>query len=142
MADLERFKLSSLQWDGDKDEDGFFSCVENFGNIAKSIAYGPMLEDMLDSKLRRAKVAQGAIPSYILNDPDFAKAPEFGVDAPAAPEDPAPEEEAAESATKRLEDLKPKHKQLHHMRISSKQRECKSDAFIKRSRMRRVILEN
>lgn len=72
MAELEKFKLSTLTWDGGKDEDSFFIFLENFGNIARSTASGPLLEDMLDSKLRRTKVARGSIPSYILNDPDFA----------------------------------------------------------------------
>ena len=72
MAELERFKLSNLMWDGDADEDGFFVFLENFGTIARSTPNGPLLEDMLDSKLRRAKPATGTIAAFILNDPDFA----------------------------------------------------------------------
>ena len=74
MAELERFKLSNLTWDGDADEDGFFVFLENFGNIARSTPSGPLLENMLDSKFCRARVARGTIPSYIhvLEDPDFA----------------------------------------------------------------------
>ena len=73
MADLERFKLSNLFWDGDKDEDGFFVFLENFGsNMVRSTLNGYHLENMLDSKLRRSSMSQGSVPSYILDDPDFA----------------------------------------------------------------------
>ena len=72
MAELERFKLSNLTWDDDTDEDGFFVFLENFGNIARSTPSGKLLEGMLDSKLRRSRVAQGTSPSYILEAPDFA----------------------------------------------------------------------
>ena len=72
MADLERFKLSNLLWDGDKDEDAFFVFLENFGNMVRSTTNGHHLENMLDSKLRRASMSQGTVPSYILDDPYFA----------------------------------------------------------------------
>ena len=52
MADLEKFKLSGLFWEGDKNEEGFFVFLENFGNMVRSTASGFHLEDMLDSKLR------------------------------------------------------------------------------------------
>ena len=57
MADLEKFKLSSLHWEGDKNEDGFFVFQENFGNMVRSTTNGFHLEETLGSKLRRAPIA-------------------------------------------------------------------------------------
>ena len=72
MADLERFKLSNLFWEGDKNEDGFYIFLENVVNMVRSTGNGFHLEDMLDSKLRRAAMSQGSVPSCLLLDPDFA----------------------------------------------------------------------
>ena len=72
MADLEKFKLSSLFWEGDKNEEGFFVFLENFGNMVRSTASGFHLENMLDSKLRRASMMKGSVPSCLLLDSDFA----------------------------------------------------------------------
>lgn len=55
MAELEKFKLSSLSWDGDKNESEFFIFLENFGSMVRSTKDGYKQEDMLDSKLLRAK---------------------------------------------------------------------------------------
>ena len=71
MADLEKFKLSSLLWEGDKTDEGSFGFLENFGNVVRSTASGYHLEDMLDSKLRRASMSKGSVPSCLLLDPDF-----------------------------------------------------------------------
>ena len=38
MADLEKYKLSSLYWEGDKNEEGFFVYLENFGSMVRSTA--------------------------------------------------------------------------------------------------------
>ena len=71
MSDLERFKLSNVFWEGDKNEDGFYIFLEN---MVRSTGTGFHLEGMLDSKLRRALAAmsQGSAPSCLLLDPDFA----------------------------------------------------------------------
>ena len=52
MADLEKYKLSRLYWEGDKNEEGFFVYLKNFGSMVRSTASGYHLDDMLDSKLR------------------------------------------------------------------------------------------
>ena len=84
MAGLERLTLSNLAWEGDKDEDGFFVFLENFGSVAiasSTIAtHGHHLETMLDSKLRQARLSKGTIPSYILDDPYFAVAQVTGAE--------------------------------------------------------------
>ena len=70
MAEVEKLRLANLSWDGDKEEDQFFIFVASFGNMVNAIKNGSMLEDMLDSKLRRKKASK-AVPSFILDDPDF-----------------------------------------------------------------------
>jgi len=75
MATLEKFKLSALSFDYDKDPKGMFIWLESFGGFVASTEGGPDLEDMLDSKLHRQKAADGAIPSFLLNDPDFGPVP-------------------------------------------------------------------
>ena len=72
MAELEKCKLSSLHWEGDKNEEGFFVYLENFGSMVRSTASGYHLEGMLDSKLRRASILKGSVPSCLLMDPYFA----------------------------------------------------------------------
>ena len=72
MADLGRPKLSNLSWQGDKNEDGSYTFLENFGNMVRSTGNGFHLEDMLDSKLRQAAMSQCSVPSCLLMDPDFA----------------------------------------------------------------------
>ena len=75
MAQLEKFKLSAVLWDSDKDPRQFFVWLENFGSLVRATEHGNVLEDMLDSKLRRAKVNRQAVPSFLLEDPDFAPRP-------------------------------------------------------------------
>ena len=74
MVDLEKNKLSSLYWESDKNEEGFFVYLENFGSMrmVRATASGHHLEGMLDSKLRRASILRGSVPSCLLMDPDFA----------------------------------------------------------------------
>ena len=71
MAELDKFKLSSLSWDGDKDEDQFYIFLENFGSMVRSTRDGHYLEEMLDSKLRRKKLATQSIPSFLLPPPSL-----------------------------------------------------------------------
>ena len=95
MADLKKFKPSGLYWDGEKNEDGFFVFLENFGNMIRSTTNGFHLEDMLDSKLRRAPMSKGSVPSCILLDLDIAV-----FVAPQAPHwAPAPEGAEASAAS-------------------------------------------
>jgi len=70
MAEVEKLRLANLSWDGDKEEDQFFIFLGSFGSLVNAIKHGPLLEEMLDSKLRRKKASR-AVPSFILDDPDF-----------------------------------------------------------------------
>ena len=51
MADLEKFKLSNLVYEPDKDQMGLFVHLENFGGMVQSCASGYYLKGMIDSKL-------------------------------------------------------------------------------------------
>ena len=107
MADLEKYKLSSLFWEGDKNGEGFFVYLENFGSMVRATytytASGHHLEDMLDSKLRqrRASILKGSVPSCLLLDPDFATFPPPVLETLASDEveGQAPSEVAAEDGS-------------------------------------------
>lgn len=62
MAGLEKLRLAQLTWDSDTDPDGFFIHLGNFSNVCNSLAHGSLLEDMLDSKLRRKRAGR-TVPS-------------------------------------------------------------------------------
>jgi len=49
MASMEKFKLTTVSWDSDKDPGGFFVWLENFGSVVRATEHGERLEDMLDS---------------------------------------------------------------------------------------------
>ena len=70
MATLEKFKLSALSYDYDKEPKGFFIWLESMGGFVRSTEGGAELEDMLDSKLHRKPNLGAMIPSF-LQDPDF-----------------------------------------------------------------------
>ncbi len=71
MADLEKLRLAQLSWDSDADPEGFFIHLGNFSNVCNALNHGSLLEDMLDSKLRRKRAGR-TVPSFLLDDPDFA----------------------------------------------------------------------
>ena len=57
MADLERFKLSNIVYDSDKNLEGLFAQVDTCGSMVRSY---------------RSSVHQSSVPSFLLQDPDFA----------------------------------------------------------------------
>ena len=72
MITLDKFKISSLTWDGDKDPTTFFIFLENSGSLVRATDHGDFLKDMLNSKLNLVKVSTQSVPSFLLEDPDFA----------------------------------------------------------------------
>ncbi len=72
MAQLDRFKLTAISWDSDKEPHKFSSWVETFSSLVRSTEHGTYLEDFLDQKLDRQISQPMAIPSYLLNDDDFS----------------------------------------------------------------------
>ena len=88
MAQLEKFKLQAYNWDGDKDPTGFHVWIETFGSDVRSLQHGPLLEDMLDSKLKRTQ-QDHLVSSVLLADPDF----QMGANATGAAGEAAPGED-------------------------------------------------
>lgn len=109
MAQLDKFKLSQLFWDSDdpKTKDDGHLHIENFGSLVRSTEHGNDLESMLDSKLERQPFLSQAVPSFILNDPDFAPPAARRAAAPAdsgsasdeSPESPVPRSQAQSGAS-------------------------------------------
>ena len=68
MASLGKFKISALPWDGDKEPNGVYICLENFGSLVRATEHGDWLEDMIDSKLHRTEVStQSGVSGCISN---------------------------------------------------------------------------
>ena len=53
MAPMEKFKLSALTWDSDKNPAGFNKWMMHFSSLVRATEHGPELEDFLDAKLDR-----------------------------------------------------------------------------------------
>ena len=70
MTTLEKFRLSAVVWDSDKEPDGYNKWIEAIGSLVRSTAHGPPLEDFLDAKLGRKVRKPSTVPSFLL-DPDF-----------------------------------------------------------------------
>ncbi len=71
MAQLDRFKLTAISWESDKEPQKFSLWMETFSSLVRSTEHGPALEEFLDQKLERTLCQPMAVPSYILNDEDF-----------------------------------------------------------------------
>jgi hypothetical protein len=71
MAQMDRFKITNVAWDSDRDPGGFTKWVNTFSALVRSTAHGAALEDYLDAKLNRKKTLRMAIPSCLTDDPDF-----------------------------------------------------------------------
>ena len=96
MAQLDKFKITALTWDSDKDPSGFYIWMENMSSLVRATAHGAPLEQMLDVKLRRPMVQAASIPSFILNDPDFAP---INTTEPAAQPDDEEDEDLPDDAS-------------------------------------------
>jgi hypothetical protein len=84
MAGMEKFKITSVVWDSDKDPSGFQKWMNNISSMVRATKNGPPLEDFLDGKLGRHKMKFATIPSFITEDPDFARTIEEASGTPAA----------------------------------------------------------
>ena len=72
MVSIDKFKLSSVVWDSDKNPTGFTKWMNDFGSLVASTEHGAILETFLDEKLGREKHLTAIVPSYISTDDDFA----------------------------------------------------------------------
>ena len=71
MASMEKFKLSALTWDSDKNPAGFNKWMMHFSSLVRATEHGPELEDFLDAKLDRKRSRHATVPSFIAEDRDF-----------------------------------------------------------------------
>ena len=76
MAQLDKFKLTALTWDSDKDPNGFVEFMNTLSSLVRATEHGPPLEDFLDHKLDRCRMMRVIIPSFIVEDEDFRVDPE------------------------------------------------------------------
>ena len=79
MTALEKFKLSVVTWDSDKEPAGFDRWMGTLSALVRATEHGPPLEHFLDRKLGRRRQQKITIPSFITDDEDF--------DAPAEAQD-------------------------------------------------------
>ena len=93
MVSIDKFKLSSVTWDSDKNPTGFTKWMNDFGSLVASTEHGAILETFLDQKLGREKHLATTVPSYISKDDDFAA----GEEAEEACEAPAEGAEGQEA---------------------------------------------
>jgi hypothetical protein len=90
MASLDRFKLSSVQWDSDKEPGGFIDFMFVFASMVRALDYGNALEDWLDVKLDRSKHQHVTTPGFLSDDPEFVR--------PAVPADHRADDELSDDA--------------------------------------------
>ena len=76
MVSLEKFKLSLVSWDSDKDPGGYPKWVKQWSSVVRSTKWGSQLESFLDRKLKRKFSTKSVIPSFLTEDEDLQDAPE------------------------------------------------------------------
>ena len=96
MASLDRFKITAVTWDSDRDPSKYNSWIDTFSSLVRSTEHGPPLEDFLDHKLNRCTSQPMAVPSFITQDDDFAPLSECPSPNSAANAAEAPDEDEEE----------------------------------------------
>ena len=101
MTSLEKFKLSVVTWDSDKDPSGFANWMDTMSALVRATEDGPPLEDFLDRKLNRRRQQRITIPSFIMDDDDFAPAA-YGREASGEDnsDEPIPDDESVSNVTR------------------------------------------
>ena len=64
MVSIDKFKLSSVTWDSDKNPTGFTKWMNDFGSLVASTEHGAVLETFLDQKVGREKHLAATVTSY------------------------------------------------------------------------------
>ena len=82
--DMKRFMVPQCKWDSKTTPLGLWIFLGAIGAVVRTSTHwkGHLLEEFLDAKLKRAKVKKSSVPSYILEDPDFARPSGYGSDPP------------------------------------------------------------
>ena len=89
MATLDRYKLSSVTWDSDKEPTKFTDFMYLMSAMVRALAHGQILEAYLDRKLQRQKFNLITTPGFLSDDPEFQRPPE-------APHRPEPQDDEDE----------------------------------------------
>ena len=76
MVSLDKFKLSLVSWDSDKDPGGYPKWVKQWSSVVRSTKWGSQLESFLDRKLKRKFSTKSIMPSFLTEDEDLQDAPE------------------------------------------------------------------
>ena len=77
MASLDKYKLSSVTWDSDKEPGRFVQFMMLMSAMVRAIANGSAIEGFLDKKLGRQKHIAVSTPSFLSDDPEFRR-PDHG----------------------------------------------------------------
>ena len=80
MASLDKYKLSSVTWDSDKEPGKFVNFMMLMSAMVRAISHGSAIEDFLDKKLGRKKHIAVSTPSFLTEDPEFRRPAEIDDD--------------------------------------------------------------
>ena len=72
MGTLDRFKFTSISWDGDKEPHKFQDFVLRYDDVVRSLQHGRRIVEYIDYKLGRATKSLSTVPGYLARDDDFA----------------------------------------------------------------------
>ena len=100
MTTLDKFRLTAVTWDSDKEPNGFHKWIGLMGSLVRSTAGGEALENFLDAKLGRNIAKTATVPSF-LQDPDFDPPPvippDLETDGAEAATSAAPDDDGSEA---------------------------------------------
>lgn len=71
MASLDKYKLTSVTWDSDKEPQRFIDFMFLMSALVRAIDHGAVLEDLLDKKLQRSRYQSISTPTFLTDDPEF-----------------------------------------------------------------------
>ena len=80
MASLDKYKLSSVTWDSDKEPGKFVHFMMLMSAMVRAISHGSAIEDFLDKKLGRKRHIAVSTPGFLTEDPEFRRPPEVDSD--------------------------------------------------------------
>eukprot|EP00657_Telonema_sp_P-1_P010845 TRINITY_DN5481_c0_g1_i2.p1 TRINITY_DN5481_c0_g1~~TRINITY_DN5481_c0_g1_i2.p1 ORF type:complete len:135 (+),score=11.48 TRINITY_DN5481_c0_g1_i2:438-842(+) len=92
MASLDKYKLTSVTWDSDKEPTRFTEFMVMMSAMVRAIDHGNHLrvEDFLDAKLGRSTHQHVTTPSFLSEDPEFARPTPAAHSDDTDPEDLSP----------------------------------------------------
>ena len=71
MASFEKFKLTAVTWESDKNPNGFLEWIESISSVVRTTPFGAQLEQFIDELTGRNEYRTVTVPSCILDNPDF-----------------------------------------------------------------------